>query len=721
MRKHSGYPIFVVSFSLIFFASASLLLAQEGIGNKKQVGDSQKITTLEEVTVKAAPPARNASTGTKTDTPLQNVPANIAVIPRSIIETQGGTGNLDYAIQNVSGVSQSSGSNYGFFNNYLIRGLSMNFLRDGVPDASTINGYSRSLADVEKIEVLKGPGSALYGSGAGGGSINLISKKPLDTAQYSLTGSYGAFDTYETAADLTGPLIPDRLTYRFIANYYNAEGFRNVGKENFEILPTMKLKLAENHEITFDFDYRDIEVLADTYGTPFQGTSTTQRNSLLGVPRTHKYYTPFATTDQRILRYAVLDEIRFTDKFLLRNNFVVLDRNLYLLRNAGGTIAAGSRVMTGRNLREQTDNVTDYLYQIEPVIDFETWKIAHKLLTGFEFQYRDVHASRSTASLSNITDVFNPVIPETNKDALRFTPNFDRDIDAYYLSWYAQDQIDLTEQLKLRLGGRIDRFHTGIKSHLDRTSLRRQDHPFSGQIGLLYRPIDQTSFYGGISSSKQAILSTESTSLNRPEGAVQYEIGNKTSFFNEKLNFDVSWFYVTRKDFLVTIGTETLPVGEQKTQGVDIDAWFEPLQGWRVYANYSFQDARLVNVPVSSGPSVNGNRPTGVPVNLVNFWTTYEVPKGPLKGLGMGSGFTYKDSVFLNQQNTSLIPSYMTADLVLFYRKKWFEFQVNMKNLTDAVWYRNGVNSGALPGDSFGVYGTIRLRYPDPEKARSIY
>jgi outer membrane receptor for monomeric catechols len=95
-----------------------------------------------EVVVRGEALGKTASAGTKTGTPLKYVPANIAVIPQEIVAMQGGTANVDHAIRNVSGVTQSSSSNYGFFNNYVIRGLNMNFLRDGIPDGGTINGYS---------------------------------------------------------------------------------------------------------------------------------------------------------------------------------------------------------------------------------------------------------------------------------------------------------------------------------------------------------------------------------------------------------------------------------------------------------------------------------------------------------------------------------------------------------------------------------------------------
>lgn len=652
-------------------------------------------------------------TGSKTRTALEDIPETVHTVPRYVIEVQGASADLDKAIDNVSGVTQSSSSNYGFFNNYLIRGLNMNFLRDGVPDGSSINGYARSLVDVEQVEVLKGPASALYGSGAPGGSVNLVSKQPQASAGYSLAQMIGAFDTYQTSGDATGPVFGNgRLLYRLNANFYTSHGFRDIKRETFDILPTVVWK-PDGHQITLDFDYRDIDLTADTYGIPFRGLSRTQDNPLLGVSRETKYYTPFATTEQQVRRYAVSDEWTINEGLSLRNNIVVLDRDLYLLRNAGGTVAANSSVMTGRNLREQTDDVTDYLYQFEPVMDFQTGTVTHTLLTGFEFQFHNVGAFRQTANLPNITNVFDPVIPETSKDVLTFTPNFHRDIDGRYLSLYGQDQLDVTEQLKVRVGGRYDQFDIRSQSHLNSVNQRRQDNVLSGQAGLVYKPVKMTSFYTGVATSKQANLSTESTALNKPEGAVQYEVGNRTEFLDGRLGINAAWYHVTRKDFLVTIGTETLPVGEQKTIGVDLDVWGEPVKGWKVNANYGFQDAELVNVPQTApNPSVDGKRPTGVPVHAAALWTTYEFQDGPMKGFGLGGGVTYKGSVFLNQNNTQRIPGSVVGDLVFFYHyRDWLEAQVNFTNIADATYYRNGVNSGALPGDPAAVSGTVRVRF----------
>lgn len=671
---------------------------------------SSDVTTLTEVVVRADAEKRGV-TASKTSTPLKDIPASVVVVPQAVVKQQGTTASVDTAIRNVSGVTQSSSSNYGFFNNYLIRGLNMNFLRDGTPDASTVNGYSRSLLNVDRVEVLKGPGSSLYGTGSPGGSVNLVTKAPQASPAYEFEQSAGSFETYQTAFDLTGPVGSDGLLYRFDGGYYTTGGFRGLERESVEALPSVVWKPTDAHTVRVDFDYRDLEVVSDTYGIPFRGTSNFQPNELLNVPREFRYYTPFSSTDQEIFRLAVLDEAQAGDTVLVRQNFVVQDRDLYLLRNAGGTIAAGSSVMTGRSLREQTDHVTDYLYQLEPVVDFETWGMHHKMLNGFEVQYHDLAAARRTAALPNILDVFNPVVPETSYGQLNFANNFERYIEALYLSLYTQDQIDVTDRLKVRVGGRADRFDTGVESVLNSVTEDRQDTVYSGQAGAVYELLPWNSVYGGIGTSQLAILSTESAGpLGKPENSEQIEIGDRASFFDDRVHVNVALYQVTRENFLVTIGTETVPVGEQETRGIDVDVDGEVVPGWNLYFNYAFQDAELVSVP-GVAPGVGGNRPTGIPVHSGGFFSTYEFQDGPLKGFGFGGGLQYRGPVYVNQQNTSEVPDYWLGDLVFFYRRDSLEVQINVANVGDATYYRNGVNSGALPGDPLSVLGTVRVRF----------
>ncbi|MCC7519600.1 MAG: TonB-dependent siderophore receptor [Verrucomicrobiae bacterium] len=646
---------------------------------------------------------RSASTGSKTDTPLKDLPASVIVILEKLMKEQGGTG-LDDTIRNVSGLTQSSSGNYGFFNNYLSRGLSLDFLRDGVPDGARINGYSRSLLNVQQVEVLKGPGSALYGSSSPGGTINLVTAPPLSRGQYSISQVAGSFDTYQSSIDFTGPLGAEGVSYRLRSAYHTSSGYRGLEQERIEVLPVLQWKLNKDQTLTFDFDYRDLDLTSDTSGIPFRG------RTLLSVTPDHRYYTPFATTEQRILRGSIRHEYHYSPDLTLRNNLVVLKRDLYLLRNAGGAVAPNSIVMTGRNLRSQRDDASDLIYQLEPVWKIETGGIEQTLLGGFEFQHHSADARRETAALSNIRNVFDPIIPETSIAALNFRPNFDRSLEANYFSLYAQDQVDFDEHWKVRIGGRIDRFETYDYNRIGSLDRRRFDTELSGQFGLVYQPIQATSFYSGISQGAQAILNTETgNSALPPENSTQYELGNKTTFLDGRISLNTALFRVIRENFLVTIGPDQVPVGEQQTQGIEFDLQSEPLRGWKLFGNYALYEAEITRLP--STPSVEGNRPTGVPVQTASAWTTYEIQTGILKGLGCGGGTTFRDEVFLDQANTQGIPSYVTGDVVVFYRQGPVELQVNLRNVTDETWYRNGVNSGALPGTPLTIEGTARLTF----------
>ena len=146
-----------------------------------------------------------ARTGSKTDTPLRDIPATVDVVPASVLKEQGAI-TMNDAMRNVPSVQPLMGGGYGFGNSFTSRGLSLSFLRDDIPDGSAQNSYFRTMYDVDRIEVLKGPGSALFGVAGPGGSINMITKKPRN--QFDLTAGtmLGSFGTRNGFVDLTGSL-----------------------------------------------------------------------------------------------------------------------------------------------------------------------------------------------------------------------------------------------------------------------------------------------------------------------------------------------------------------------------------------------------------------------------------------------------------------------------------------------------------------------------------
>ena len=550
-------------------------------------------------------------TGTKTDTPLLDVPASIQVVPKEVFAEQGAY-SLDAVTRNVSGVNLAAQSAYGFFNNFLIRGLSQQFLRDGLIDGPQINGYARTLTDVERVEVLKGPGSALYGSGQPGGTINLISKLPTETPLYSLYGSGGSFGTYRFGLDFGGPLLTPDLGYRLNAAYFHTNGFRDISSTVREFLPLVQWTLNPDNVLTLKFDYRNIEATPDTVGIPFRG------RTLIGVPRDTKLYTPFADTEQDVYRVAVKLESKLTPDLLLRNNLVLLQRDVHLLRNAANPVFEANGVtLTGRNLRDQTDHWSEWVYQVEPVWTVATGPIRHTVLGGFEYQLHLLDTKRQTAALPAIANVFAPVIPERSRAGLVFLPNFDRHSELANYGVYAQDQITLTEQWKARVALRFDRFDSEDFDRLSRQRRTRLDDELSWNVGLVYQPVPVTSFYAGVSRSVFANITSEAAkgAALPPEKGLQYEVGNKTLLLDGRVSLNVALFQTTRQDFLVAIGPDQVPIGEQKTQGVEFDLASEPIRGWKLYANYAYQDAELVRLSPTDPAAGKGHQPVGVPLH----------------------------------------------------------------------------------------------------------
>jgi iron complex outermembrane recepter protein len=725
----------------IVVATGALVLP---LASHAQVKSEQE---LPEVKVKAgSEPPRSvvpatASTATKTETPVSEIPQSIQIVPYEIIKDQAAY-SLDTAVRNVSGVAQSSSSNYGFFNNYLVRGLNVNFLRDGVPDALTINGYPRTLTDIEHVEVLKGPGSALYGSGSPGGTINLVTRKPQFGPATLVEAGYGSFETRRVLLDTTGPLVRDAVAARFIASYAKSNGFRDLSYESTELLPSVVWRANTDNAFRVNLDHRDFKSASDTVGIPFHASGIAALNSptLITVARDAKLYTPFAHVDQTIDRIAINHEYTPSAAFMLRQNFVYLGRNLDLLRNASGVNFTSAATLAGRALREQSDDAGELVYQVEPIWKLRAGNVQHTVLTGFEYHRTDIDARRSQSNLAPIANVFAPMIPEQSRDALLFSPVFDRNLVADQFGLYAQDQIKLSEAWQVRVGLRADRFRiedkgtfntrfdtgtaftTTLASNgqsfvpnapiLTFESASRTDTRLSAQAGLVYQVSPLTSFYAGASRGNQAIVTTEAArSAFAPEHSVQYELGNRTYLLDDRLYFNTAVFEVTRSDFLQTINGVPTPVGEQRTRGLEFDVAAELGAGLRALASYAYQDAHYTELHSGTGvrdPNT-GRFVVGVPRNSGALWATYEFP-GEAHGWGIGAGLQAKEGIFIDQANTQRVPGYVTGEIAVFYRQPRYELQVNVTNVTNATWYRNGVNSGAFPGEPRAVFATLRLK-----------
>ncbi|HEY6171302.1 MAG TPA: TonB-dependent siderophore receptor [Candidatus Kapabacteria bacterium] len=695
---------YIVSAFFSFFALANMASAQT---KKDSVGtyEAEEITISED---KDAYFPKVSYVGAKTNTPLRDIPASISVIPLPLMKEQGVI-NLDQSIRNVSGVTQSSSSNYGFFNKYNIRGLSSRFLLNGLPDGSTVNGYARSLTGIDHIEVLKGPGSALYGGGETGGTVNMVSKPLYSNPGVNFTQTAGSYGAFTSMVDVGTGVDDGSIKSRLSANFTQRDGYRDIKNKTMEVIPTASFNVGPG-VLSATADFRSIDQVADSYGIPLE--SAASGATVIDVPFENKYYTPFGTTETRIQRGYLSYNYVASEDFTVRTNTMIAGRTLHLLRNAGSASTANSDTIKSRQLREQWDDVSEALVQIEPVFYATTGSLKHTVLGGFEYNHGNIYTFRQTAPLPNIVDRMNPVVPESSYTDLKFTKNAanDRHILVSNIGLYAQEQMTISDQFKVRAGGRYDMFGTNDMHLSDTNSTDTVYNTFSYQLGAVYQPIEEVSIFGGYSLGYQSTLSTEGTSAARPESANQLELGVKTSFMDNTLNVNVTWFDVHRKDFIVTINGEPEPVGEQKTSGIETDVAVRLFDNLTITGNFALYSAELLSLGTADSLNV-GKQPTGVPEQSAGTWVAYTFSQGILKGLGLGAGATFRGDMFFNTANTITVPGYTTLDAGLFYKHQYFDAQVNIANLTDQKYFRNGANSGFFPGDPRNVTATIRLKF----------
>ena len=409
-------------------------------------------------------PLQTVVTVDKTGTPLANLPQSVVVVPRATIVEQGGTSVAD-AVRNVSGVNIGGSSTYGFFDRFTIRGMDARFYSDNFPDGDQSNGFPHSLNGVERVEVLKGPGSALFGSGPPGGTVNVVHFAPSAVPGYGLSQQVGSFGSWTTSAYATGPTTIPGLNYR-VDGLLRTPTVSAIWRAPI----TKSARSCNGTRTTTSPLSRSIIAISSARPTPtafvyFNGAALA--GTPLNVPNTFKYSTPFSFGNQDFERGTLTDAWWFADYLTINNRLAYTHRDVSILRNSGGgtiSFIGGTWQQTGRQLREQTDHDDDFTYQFEPVWKFHTGSVFHTLLTGTQIEWQSIDDNRATAALPNITNIFAPVIPETSTAGLNFMrtsalSGMIDDLRALYVSAYAVDQIDVSEQWKVRLSARQDHWY----------------------------------------------------------------------------------------------------------------------------------------------------------------------------------------------------------------------------------------------------------------------
>lgn len=646
------------------------------------------------------------TTALKIDAPLRDIPQTIDVIPDQVIRDQRALSMQD-AVRNVAGIGMATGD--GQRDQFVIRGNIAygDLFIDGVRDDAL---YFRDLSNIERIEILKGPASVLYGRGSSGGLINRVSKKP-GTQGGEIVLSYGSWEDKRGEIDLGHVFTGNDLAVRLTGAIERSDSYRDQGFLKREaIAPSMLFAPSDRTRILLQADYlRDRRVTDNGIpafrGRPVDVSPSTYYGAANAKDVDFSQSEVWSTT-------ATLDH-EFSDALKLHNAFRYYDYSLDRQNTIPNLVDEAARTVTLN--RQSTDRAEHgWFNQLELSGRFSTGVLEHKLLLGFEAGRQSKYELRIDRANIATVDLFDPVLPVLPLEVAG-TPGTHRTGVYKTLGFYAQDMISLGEHWKALAGLRYDRFRQEVHQRIaGQPDLARTDTFWSPRIGLVWQPTPAQSYYVSWNKSYQPsgetfALSTSSADI-APEKTINREIGAKFDLFDGKLSTTISAFNLKRSDIKATdpVLLRVVPVGVQRTRGIEISAQLELSEGWQAIASYAYLDARITKSPaLDSGVPIQGNRPTLTPVNSASLWLMRSFGDR----FGVGGGVNYVGDRQANLANSVVLPEYITADAMAWARLGKLKAQLNIRNIFDRDYFVSGhgtVGNLNMPGAPRSAMLTLR-------------
>lgn len=638
-----------------------------GSGLRYQVNDDGSIT-LEPAPVTEstlAPVAVNAEVATKVDTPTLETPQSISVVRRAQIEEQG-SDTVQQALRYTPGVFTDQIGASKRYDYVSLRGFSDdsidNIYLDGLKtmgDGGTFSSMQIDPYFLERVEIVKGPTSVLYGRASPGGLVNLTSKKPLFETRQELRFGVGTNDYRGVGFDFSGP-VNDRVAYRLVGLADKGDTqFDHLEQERRAIMPSLTLELGDNTLLDLMAYYQDDPEGGSHSGVPAEGSLYRRNGRYIdntffeGEPD----YEQFERT-QKMLGYQLQHFIN--DTWSLRQNFRYITSDVQLQQVYSyqwvGNSDQLSRFYSGAD--EQLDA---YTVDNQARADFATGDLQHTLLIGADYQHRDVDAAWSSGAFPAI-DAFDPVygaVPTAIGDPV---PHERKLIQT---GVYLSDQIAL-DRWRFSLGSRYDWVRTANVNQDTGARSSQDEEQFSGRAGVLYRLDNGLAPYLSYSESfNPSVYTDQNGDPLKPTEGTQYETGVKYQPRDGRGLYTLSLFHIDQENLAIREPQTTIyvPVGEIRSRGVELEAQTLLTDRFRVQGSYTYTDIEYSKAE----PGIEGNRVNQAPRNQATAWGHYRFDQGPMAGFDLGAGVRYTEGIQADRENTREVPSYTLVDAALGY------------------------------------------------------
>ena len=681
--------------------------------------------------------ALTAKSSTRTSTPIEQLPQNINVITRSLIDSQLSI-TLSDAVRNASNVQPVDTRMIGNVEQtpVKIRGFGAELWTDGFAGNLFIAGDRDGLVNVERVEVLKGPSAVVYGGGAGapvGGVLNVVSKMPTDTAKYQFGTTFGSYWYANPYIDVNQPLNDEKtVLFRLTSEYTGSSSFIDVlNSRRFNINPT--LTLTNKTDTTLTLQGFVSQAYQQAYpGLPVSGTVTgaytVDRSLYFGdpniMPSYSKMYGVTGTLDHRIDDvWSVNVKARWSRSEMQQNSqSAFLDAT-----GTGGTPLFPPSTFDVNNI-EVYDQQQEF--SINPTVQakFSTESTKNTLLIGGDFSrvtdwgFMNVDTNGNfcfligfgcTPSLVNLqnpafTTPYTFPVPGRGEGVSFFNFN-----NTYLTTgFYAQLQSTINERFHVLAGARVasidityNEFATG--SMVTRVTQATRLLPRAGVVVDLVKGL---SVYGSYSQGMKWVPFSQTFAQPAPEYSTQYEAGVKLNI-NDAFTGTMALFQIERTNVPVRLTALSAALTQQTSRGFEADFLYQPNRNWSVLASYGYTSAFFAD-PAGAGIPA-GYRLPFVPEHSGRFWLNYQFDESVAPGLSLGAGIYAASNQYVDAANLWQTAGYYTVDAKIGYETDRIRAVVSAKNLTNNQYLvpYSWLGGQVAPGAPLSVYGQFAFKF----------
>ncbi|CAM3643135.1 TonB-dependent siderophore receptor [Pseudomonas wadenswilerensis] len=667
--------------------------------------------------------ATRTAAGTKTDTPIVEVPRSMSVITREQLDDRQVL-NLNDALRYTAGV-QSSGYGSDTRADWLrVRGFDPTQFLDGLPlPKGSFANPKVEPWNLERIAVLRGPASSVYGQTPPGGMLDMVSRRPQAESAHQIEAQVGSNNHRQINFDSTGKIDDQgQFLYR-VSGVVRDSGAPtdHVPDKRYNLAPSLTWNMDEDTSLTFITQFTRDDTGISGQFLPLQGTKLgspagdISHHKNLGDPDWEFY-------DRTYYALGYAFEHRLNDVWQFRQNLRYTKSDLSFQGINVATMNNDTIQPDGTVPRETgivNEDISQFAVDNNFQADFQTGALSHTLLIGLDHQRSNTNY-RWDYGLSPSVPPGNVINPPYGQDFSKvdYFTMYDYGQKIRQTGFYVQDQIAL-DNWRLTLGGREDWVHTGTTFHNqnDATSTER-DKAFTGNVGLSYVFDNGVTPYVSYTESFQpttgaAVASTDSF---KPTEGRQYEVGIKYQPVGSKNLYTAAVYDLRQDNVKVTEGNITQQVGQLQVRGLELEATTQVTENLKLIGSYSYTDTEILK----GAANEQGNRMALIPRNQATLWADYTWHSGLLDGFGVGGGVRYVGDNYGNTTNTDLgyVGSYTVYDASVHYdlgRKvstlKGMTVAVEAKNLFNKDYLANCDGYWCYYGDERNVVASVNYKF----------